>query len=136
MKFVDAHVHLSDSEYSDKISQIVEDTKRSNVVALISNSMDLETSYKSLQLAKENPNFVYAAIGVHPWKPKPKTKRNRRNNKFDNQRSKRRKNSCHWRNWFRPSIREKRGTTKTTTENFPQNAFNSRKNFFVNYHSF
>lgn len=67
MKFVDAHIHLSDLEYSDKISQLIEDAKRSSVVALISNSMDLETSYKSLQLAKENPNLIYAAIGIHPW---------------------------------------------------------------------
>jgi TatD DNase family protein len=67
MKFVDAHVHLSDPEYSDKISQLIEDAKCSNIVALISNAMDLETSYKTLQLAEENPNLIYAAIGIHPW---------------------------------------------------------------------
>jgi len=67
MKFIDAHIHLSDSEYSDKVSQLIEDAKRSSVIALISNSMDLETSYKSLQLAKENPTLIYAAIGIHPW---------------------------------------------------------------------
>ncbi len=67
MKFVDAHVHLSDPEYSNKIIQLIEDAKSSNVVALISNSMDLETSYTSLQLAKENPNLIYAAVGIHPW---------------------------------------------------------------------
>jgi len=67
MKFVDAHVHLSDPEYSYKISQIIEDAKHSNVVALISNSMDLKTSHASLQLAKENPNLIYAAVGIHPW---------------------------------------------------------------------
>jgi len=67
MKFVDAHIHLSDSEYSDKISQLIEDSKHSNVIALVSNSMDLETSYRSLQLTRENQNLVYAAIGIHPW---------------------------------------------------------------------
>ena len=67
MKFVDAHIHLSDPAYSDKISQLIQDAKRSNVVALISNSMDLETGYKSLQLARENPSFIYAALGIHPW---------------------------------------------------------------------
>lgn len=67
MKFVDAHVHLSDPQYSDKISQLIEDAKRSNVVALISNSMSLETSYKNLQLAEENSNLIYAALGIHPW---------------------------------------------------------------------
>jgi len=67
MKFVDVHVHLSDPEYSDKINQLIEDAKRSDVVALVSNSMDLETSYRSLQLTEENRNMVYAALGIHPW---------------------------------------------------------------------
>jgi len=67
MKFVDVHIHLSDPRYSDKISQLIEDAKHSNVIALISNSMDLETSHNSLQLTKENPNLIYAAVGIHPW---------------------------------------------------------------------
>jgi len=67
MKFVDAHIHLSDSEYSQKVSKIVEDAKRSNVVALVSNSMNLQTSLLSLRLAEEYPGLVYAALGIHPW---------------------------------------------------------------------
>ncbi len=67
MKFVDAHIHLSDSEYSQKVDEIIEDAKRSNVFALVSNSMDLETSFLSLRLAEENPDHVYAALGIHPW---------------------------------------------------------------------
>lgn len=67
MKFVDAHIHLSDPEYNQKVSEILEDAKRSKVVALVSNSMNLETSLLSLRLAEEYPNFVYAALGVHPW---------------------------------------------------------------------
>ena len=70
MKFVDAHVHLSDPGYSQKVSEIVDDARRSNVVALVSNSMNLQTSLLSLQLAEEYPNLVYAALGVHPWNVK------------------------------------------------------------------
>ncbi len=70
MKFVDAHVHLSDSDYSQKVGEIVEDAKQSNVIALVSNSMDLETSRQSLRLAEEHPNQVYAALGIHPWNTK------------------------------------------------------------------
>jgi len=70
MKFVDAHIHLSDPEYNQKVDEILEDAKRSNVVALVSNSMNLQTSLLSLQLAKEQPNFVYAALGIHPWNVK------------------------------------------------------------------
>jgi len=67
MKFVDAHIHLSDPEYEGKLDKIIEDARRSNVVALVSNSMNLRTSLLSLQLAEENPGFVYAALGIHPW---------------------------------------------------------------------
>jgi TatD DNase family protein len=67
MKLVDAHIHLSDPEYNQKMDALLEDAKRSNVVALVSNSMNLQTSLGTLQLAKEHPNLVYAALGIHPW---------------------------------------------------------------------
>ena len=66
MKFVDAHIHLSDPEYSSILDKVIEDAEKSNVVALVSNSMDLETSKRSLQLAKKYPGLVFAAVGVHP----------------------------------------------------------------------
>jgi TatD DNase family protein len=67
MNFVDVHVHLSDQEYSDNISEIITDAKNSDVVALVSNSMDLETSIRSLKLAEQYSGMVYAALGIHPW---------------------------------------------------------------------
>jgi TatD DNase family protein len=67
MKFVDAHIHLSDEEYSGCIEEIIAEAKDSNVVALVSNSMDLETSIRSLKLAKQYPDMIYAALGIHPW---------------------------------------------------------------------
>jgi len=67
MKFVDAHVHLSDDEYAGCVGEVVAEAKNANVVALISNSMDLKTCKGSLKLAKQYPNMVYAALGIHPW---------------------------------------------------------------------
>jgi TatD DNase family protein len=67
LKFVDAHIHLSDEEYAGKIEEIILDAKNSNVVALVSNSMNLETSIKSLELAERYNGMVYAALGIHPW---------------------------------------------------------------------
>lgn len=67
MKFVDAHIHLSDPEYNGKIPAIIQDAKQTGVVAIASNSMNLETSKTSLKLAEQHPNLVYAALGVHPW---------------------------------------------------------------------
>lgn len=67
MKFVDAHIHLSDEEYLDCIDEIIAEAKNSNVVALISNSMDLKTCVRSIELAKQYPKMVYVALGIHPW---------------------------------------------------------------------
>ena len=65
--FADAHVHLSDSEYGDRISEIVAIAKQNEVVAMVANSMNLETSKLSLKLAEEHHGLVYAALGIHPW---------------------------------------------------------------------
>lgn len=67
MKFVDAHIHLSDPEYSQEVDELIRDARRSNVVALVSNSMDLQTSLESLRLVEEHPGLVHAALGIHPW---------------------------------------------------------------------
>jgi len=67
MRFVDAHIHLSDEEYTEYIDEIIREAKDSHVVALVSNSMDLKTSVRSLELAEQYPGMVYAALGIHPW---------------------------------------------------------------------
>jgi len=67
MRFVDAHIHLSDPAYSGKVDQIIKEAKRANVVAVVSNGMNLETSALSARLGQEYPNFVFAALGIHPW---------------------------------------------------------------------
>jgi TatD DNase family protein len=67
MKLVDAHIHLSDAEYAKHTDELVAEAKRSDVVALVSNSMNLKTSIGSLQLAEKYPSVVYPALGIHPW---------------------------------------------------------------------
>jgi len=70
LRFVDAHIHLADSNYAQNIGEIVQEAKQSNVLALVANSMDLQSSHRSLKLAEEYPDHVYAALGIHPWNTK------------------------------------------------------------------
>jgi TatD DNase family protein len=70
MRFVDAHIHLADSDYAQNVGEIVEEAKQLNVFALVANSMDLESSRRSLKLAEEYPDHVYTALGIHPWNTK------------------------------------------------------------------
>jgi TatD DNase family protein len=67
MKLIDAHVHLSDVEYTGHIEELIADAKNAGVIALVTNSMDLKTCQNDLKLAEKYPNFVYPALGVHPW---------------------------------------------------------------------
>jgi TatD DNase family protein len=67
LKLTDAHIHLSDSDYAERVAEVIEEARRSGVVAMVANSMDLETSKRSLSLAKEYRGLVYAALGIHPW---------------------------------------------------------------------
>jgi TatD DNase family protein len=67
MRFVDAHIHLSDQEYAGCVGEIIKEAERANVAALVSNSMDLKTSLESLRLSGKYEGRVYAAAGVHPW---------------------------------------------------------------------
>lgn len=67
MRFVDAHVHLSDEGYAGSIDEVMSEVKRSNVVALVSNSVDFKTCCDNLKLAEKYPGIVYVALGVHPW---------------------------------------------------------------------
>jgi TatD DNase family protein len=67
MRFVDAHIHLSDQEYAGCIEEIMGEAEKANVAALVSNSMDLKTSFESLRLSGKYEGKVYAALGIHPW---------------------------------------------------------------------
>lgn len=67
MGFVDAHIHLSDPGYENRVDEIIAAAKQNGVVAMVTNSTDLETSKLSLELAERYPNLVYAALGIHPW---------------------------------------------------------------------
>jgi TatD DNase family protein len=66
LRFVDAHVHLSDEEYAECVGEVIQEARIANVVALVSNSVDLKTSIKSLELTEKYPSLVYAAMGIQP----------------------------------------------------------------------
>jgi TatD DNase family protein len=67
MKLIDAHVHLSDLEYTSHIDELVTDAKNAGVTALVTNSMDLQTCQNDIKLAEKYPGLVYPALGIHPW---------------------------------------------------------------------
>jgi TatD DNase family protein len=67
MKLIDAHVHLSDAGYAGHMDELIADAKAAGVVALVTNSTDLQTCQSDLKLAKKYACLVYPALGIHPW---------------------------------------------------------------------
>jgi TatD DNase family protein len=67
MKLVDAHVHLSDLQYTGHTDMLVQDAKDAGVIALVSNAMDYATSIEALRLRQKNPELIHVALGIHPW---------------------------------------------------------------------
>ena len=66
MKLVDAHVHLSDTEYVGHIDELIADAKNAGVAALVTNSMDLKTCQNDIVLANKFPDLIYPALGNSP----------------------------------------------------------------------
>ena len=62
----DSHIHLSDVEYEDEISVIMNSMKRLCIKACCV-SMDYSSSQKTLELGEQN-DLILPFIGVHPEK--------------------------------------------------------------------
>jgi TatD DNase family protein len=67
MRLIDAHVHLSDAEYTGHIDELIADAKSGGIVALMTNAMDLKSCQNDLTLTQKYPELVHAALGIHPW---------------------------------------------------------------------
>jgi TatD DNase family protein len=67
MKLVDAHIHLSETEYTGHLAEIIADAKDNDVSALITSSVNLSTCQNDVKLAEQYPNFIYPALGIHPY---------------------------------------------------------------------
>jgi len=61
---VDGHAHLN--ELSD-LSESIREAKGAGVGGIIAVGMDIESNKKILQTAEANSQFVYPALGYHPW---------------------------------------------------------------------
>jgi len=61
----DSHAHLDDTKFNDDREAVIGDMRQKGVSYITNIGYDLDSSRRSLVLAKRYP-FVYAAVGVHP----------------------------------------------------------------------
>lgn len=67
LSLVDSHAHL---EELDDLPESLEEAKAAGVCGIIAVGMDIESNKKILKIAAANSQFVYAALGYHPWEIK------------------------------------------------------------------
>lgn len=62
---IDTHAHLDYDRFDDDRAEVIENAYQSGIKKIINIGADIESSRKSVQLAKEY-DFIYAAVGMHP----------------------------------------------------------------------
>jgi TatD DNase family protein len=62
---IDSHAHYDDERFDKDRHQILQDCISNGVTHIVNAGSNIESSKKSIELAKRYP-FVYAAVGVHP----------------------------------------------------------------------
>ncbi|MGC8809253.1 MAG: TatD family hydrolase [bacterium] len=65
MQIIDTHVHLD--ELKD-LPGALQRAKEAGVKGIIAVGMDFLSNKKILELSAQYPNFVYPALGLHPWR--------------------------------------------------------------------
>jgi TatD DNase family protein len=62
---IDSHAHYDDERFDPDREQILKKCADSGVTHIINAGSNIESSQKSIELARQYP-FIYAAVGVHP----------------------------------------------------------------------
>jgi TatD DNase family protein len=63
-RLIDTHTHL---EQVENVEQALERARATKVAAIVAVGMDLASNRRILTLAKAHPDFVFPALGIHPW---------------------------------------------------------------------
>ncbi len=64
LPLIDAHAHL------DRVGDLtasLQDAKASGVAGVVAVGMDVQSNQKTLDIARDQPGYVHAALGYHPW---------------------------------------------------------------------
>lgn len=63
-RLADTHAHLEEIE---GVEQAIAEARLANIIAIIAVGSDYESNQKVLTLAQVYKDFVYPALGLHPW---------------------------------------------------------------------
>lgn len=67
MEFLsDTHCHLYLQPLNKNIKRILQSAEKNGVRKILVPGVDIGTSITALEISRQNPNFVYPAVGIHP----------------------------------------------------------------------
>lgn len=66
----DAHLHL-DEYAGETMDRLIHEWREAGIKGVVAVSKDLDSSYRTLELKQQYPDFIYAAVGHHPEQPLP-----------------------------------------------------------------
>jgi TatD DNase family protein len=63
-KLIDTHAHLDELQSLDSV---LEAARTAGVIAVVAVGSDRRSNIKTLEISQEHHDFVYPALGLHPW---------------------------------------------------------------------
>jgi TatD DNase family protein len=63
---IDTHCHLNDPAFDTDRGDVVERARATGVQGIIDMAVDIESSRRAIENAKQFPGFVFAAVGIDP----------------------------------------------------------------------
>ncbi len=68
---IDTHAHLNFPDYDKDLDQTIGRAQKEGVKKIICVSSNIADSQKAIEISKQYPGVVYAAIGIHPQQTDP-----------------------------------------------------------------
>ena len=66
MRLFDSHCHLNDPKFKKDLQEVIERAKENFVQHVVVVGYDLKSSRKAIELAEAYPDFIRAAVAIHP----------------------------------------------------------------------
>jgi TatD DNase family protein len=67
---IDTHCHLNFNVYDGDRTDVINNAKKAGISRIITPGVNYESNLRSLSLADDQPDFIYPAIGFHPYESK------------------------------------------------------------------
>lgn len=66
MRLFDSHCHLNDPGFKKDLDEVIKRAKENSVQKVVVVGYDLKSSRKAIELARAYPDFIRAAVAIHP----------------------------------------------------------------------